>query len=130
MGVLFDFATKQCFPWELIHALHLIDDILLMDKSGHGKAELTDRVQTIAVGTFKKVQSDDEKKEVAKMINAWRVLKIFEASVLDAIHAKIRAGGPRATEILDEAANADDDDEEFPDMVEPEKSPPPEEPTA
>lgn len=126
--VLFDFATKQCFPWELIHALHLIDDILLMDNSGRYRAELTDRVQAIAVGTFKKVQSDQEKGEVAKMIHAWRVLKIFEASVLDSIHAAIRLGGARAGEILDEAANADDDDEEFPDLVDvPEKSSPLEE---
>ena len=22
--------SRQCFPWELIHALHLLDDILLM----------------------------------------------------------------------------------------------------
>merc|ERR1712087_891874 len=101
---------------------------LLMDKSGQYRAELTSRVQTIAVGTFKKVQSDEEKKEVAKMMHAWRVLRIFEASILDAITTAIRAGGARAGEILDEAANADDEDEEFPDVVEPDPSVPLEDP--
>ncbi|CAE8616713.1 unnamed protein product, partial [Polarella glacialis] len=52
--VLFDFATKQCFPWELIHALHLLDDILLMDNSGRYRAELAGRIEAIAVHSFRK----------------------------------------------------------------------------
>jgi len=117
--VLFDFATKQCFPWELIHALHLVDDILLMDNTGRYKAALIDRMQVITVGAFKKVQSEAEKKEVARMLHAWGELKIFEATVLDPIRASIRSGGARAGEILDEAAVADEDDEDFPAMVSP-----------
>ena len=39
-----EFGFRQCFPWELLHALHLLDDILLMDNTGCYKTELTDRV--------------------------------------------------------------------------------------
>jgi len=103
--VLFDFVTKQCFPWELIHALHLVDDILLMDNSCRYKAELLDRVQAMTVTAFNKVQKDSEKREVAKMLHAWRELKIFEATVVDAVRAAIRdTGGDKAAQLLSEAA--------------------------
>jgi hypothetical protein len=59
--VLYDFAVKQCFPWEIIHALHLVDDILLMDNSGRYKAELANRVQAIAVRAFTQVQTEQER---------------------------------------------------------------------
>jgi len=111
--VLNDFAMKQCFPWELIHALHLIDDILLMDNTGRYKAELTDRVQAIAVNTFRKAQSEQEKREVARMLHAWQELKIFEAPVLEAVRAAIRSGDDAsAGRILDEAVVAEEDEED------------------
>lgn len=112
--VLFDFAIKQCFPWELIHALHLVDDILLMDNTGRYKAELADRVQVVVVHAFRKVQSPQEKREVARMLHTWQELKIFEAVLLEAIRAEIRAGDVAAKLILDEATVADEDDDEAP----------------
>jgi len=112
--VLFDFAIKQCFPWELIHALHLVDDILLMDNTGRYKAELADRVQVVIVHAFRKVQSPQEKREVARMLHTWQELKIFEAVLLEAIRAEIRAGDVAAKLILDEATVADEDDDEAP----------------
>jgi hypothetical protein len=103
--VLFDFVTKQCFPWELIHALHLVDDILLMDNSSRYKAELLDRVQAMTVTAFRKVQKDSEKREVAKMLHAWQELKIFESAVVEAVRTAIRsAGGEKAARLLSEAA--------------------------
>mmetsp|Transcript_63247 Transcript_63247/g.142526 ORF Transcript_63247/g.142526 Transcript_63247/m.142526 type:complete len:428 (-) Transcript_63247:74-1357(-) len=120
--VLCDFVTKQCFPWELIHALHLVDDILLMDNTGRYKAELTDRVQVIAVNSFRKVQSEVEKREVAKMIHTWHELKIFEVALLEAIREAIRSMGVQATRILEEARAADEDEEEAPARASP--SPP------
>mmetsp|Transcript_40122 Transcript_40122/g.93188 ORF Transcript_40122/g.93188 Transcript_40122/m.93188 type:complete len:424 (+) Transcript_40122:62-1333(+) len=110
--VLYDFAVKQCFPWELIHALHLVDDILLMDNAGQYKAELTDRVQAITVNAFRKVQSFQEKREVARMLHAWQELKIFDSGVLEAIRAAIRAGDDVAAKVLDEASVAEEEDED------------------
>mmetsp|Transcript_9785 Transcript_9785/g.25690 ORF Transcript_9785/g.25690 Transcript_9785/m.25690 type:complete len:447 (-) Transcript_9785:116-1456(-) len=106
--VLYDFVTKTCFPWELIHALHLVDDILLMDSTGRYKAELLDRVQAMAVCAFRKVQKEQEKREVARMLHAWQELKIFDASVMEAIRTTIRGGGAAASQILDEAAEDDE----------------------
>lgn len=118
--VLGDFALKQCFPWELIHALHLIDDILLMDKSGNYRTELEDRVRAVAVHAFCKVQSDQEKRELAKMLHSWRVLRIFGEASLEEISAVIRRDSPKAAHFLDEAA--EDDDEIVPEPAAP--SPP------
>lgn len=110
--VLYDFAIKQCFPWELIHAFHLIDDILLMDNTGRYKLELTHRVQAITEHTFQKVESRQEKREVARMFHAWQELKIFDASVLERIRSSIFDGDAVASEILQEAVIVDDEDEE------------------
>lgn len=114
--VLFDFTTKQCFPWEMIHAFYLIDDILLMDKTGRYKAEFMDRVKDMAVIAFKKVPSDKERSEVAKMLHAWQELSIFEATVLEGTRAAVRATSASAGPILDEAAAAlaEEDDEPEP----------------
>lgn len=117
--VLFDFAVKQCFPWELIHALHLLDDILLMDNTGRYKAELADRVQEVIVHSFRKVQSQQEKREVARMLHAWQELRIFEAVLLEAIRAEIRAVDVGASVLLDEASAADEDDDEAPAVEDP-----------
>mmetsp|Transcript_87842 Transcript_87842/g.226445 ORF Transcript_87842/g.226445 Transcript_87842/m.226445 type:complete len:452 (-) Transcript_87842:57-1412(-) len=123
--VLFDFCTKQCFPWELIHALHLLDDILLMDNTGRYKACLKDRVQTVVVQAFRKVKSDQEKKEVARMLHTWQELKIFDFLVLEAVRAEIRSGGGNAAaaeaaaRILDEAAAAGDDEDDEPTLIPP-----------
>jgi len=110
--VLYDFAIKQCFPWELIHAFHLIDDILLMDKTGRYKLELTNRVQAITEHTFRQVQSRQEKREVARMLHAWQELKIFDAAVLAQIRSSIFDGDAAASEILQEAVMVDDEEEE------------------
>jgi len=117
--VLYDFAIKQCFPWEVIHALHLVDDILLMDNTGRYKAELTDRVQAITVNAFRKVQSPQEKREVARVLHAWRELKIFDVVVLEAIRSMICSDGVAAAEVLDEAAGADEDDDDAVALEEP-----------
>mmetsp|Transcript_158900 Transcript_158900/g.509653 ORF Transcript_158900/g.509653 Transcript_158900/m.509653 type:complete len:432 (+) Transcript_158900:203-1498(+) len=109
--VLLDWA-RQCFPWELIHAMHLIDDLLLMDNTGRYKAELADRVHGVAVNAFKKVPSDREKREVARMLHAWQELRIFDAALLEAIRLAIRGGGVAAARILDEVAAADEEDDE------------------
>lgn len=114
--LLCDFATKQCFPFELIHALHLVDDILLMDNTGRYKAELTDRVQAIAVSAFRKVQSPQEKREVARMLQAWQELKIFDAAVVEEIRTVIRSIGAEAGKILDEASMADEEEEPEPEV--------------
>jgi len=110
--VLYDFAVKQCFPWELIHAMHLVDDILLMDNTGRYKVELADRVQAIIVHAFRKVQSRREKREVARMLHTWQELKVFDAAVLDVIRAVISADDDAATVILNEATVADEDDDD------------------
>jgi len=110
--VLFDFAIKQCFPWELIHALHLVDDILLMDNTGRYKAELAGRVQVIMVHSFKKVQSRQEKQEVARMLHTWQELNIFDVAVLEAIRSVFRSGDATAALILDEAAVVDEDEDD------------------
>jgi len=110
--VLYDFAIKQCFPWELIHAFHLIDDIVLMDNTGRYKLELTHRVQAITEHTFRQVQSRQEKREVARMFHAWQELKIFDAFVLEQIRSSIFDGDAAASEILQEAVMVDDEDEE------------------
>lgn len=104
--VLFDFTTKQCFPWEMIHAFYLIDDILLMDKTGRYKAEFVDRVKDMAVIAFKKVPDDKERREVAKMLYAWQELSIFDPAVLEGTRAAVRATSASAGPILDEAAAA------------------------
>lgn len=125
--VLFDFVTKQCFPWEIIHALHLVDDILLMDNTGRYKAELQDRVQAISVCAFKKVQKEQEKREVAKMLHTWQELKIFDYVVIEAVRAAIRSGGgPSAGRLLDEAAKEAAEEVE----LEPASSPEPEAPAS
>lgn len=110
--LLYDFATRQCFPWELIHALHLVDDILLMDNTGRYKTEFTDRVQAIAVNAFRKVQSDQEKREIARMLHAWQELKIFDTTVLDTIRSTISSGNIEAGRILNEAGEMDEEDED------------------
>eukprot|EP00931_Biecheleriopsis_adriatica_P105207 TRINITY_DN79774_c0_g1_i1.p1 TRINITY_DN79774_c0_g1~~TRINITY_DN79774_c0_g1_i1.p1 ORF type:complete len:428 (+),score=93.36 TRINITY_DN79774_c0_g1_i1:111-1394(+) len=110
--LLADHTTKQCFPWELIHAMHLLDDILLMDKTGRYKAELAGRVQSVAVHAFRKVQSDAEKREIARMVHAWQELKIFDTAVLQSIKAAIRAVGEQAGRILDEEGDAEDEEDE------------------
>lgn len=111
--VLFDFAVKQCFPWELIHALHLVDDILLMDNTGRYKEVFRDRVQSVMVHAFKKVGAQ-EKREVARMLHTWQELKIFDVSVLDAIRCTIRSCDARASAILDDAAVAEEDEDTVP----------------
>lgn len=110
--LLADFITKQCFPWELIHALHLLDDILLMDNTGSYKTELKERIQVMAVHAFRKVQSDLERQEVARMLHAWRELKIFDAKVLSSIASTLRSNQAHS-HILDEA-DEDDADEGAP----------------
>jgi len=112
--VLVDFTTRQCFPWELIHALHLVDDILLMDNTGRYKAEFVDRVHAIAVSSFRKVQSDQERREIGRMLHAWQELKIFDPSVLEAIKATIRSSGAQAALIIDEVGTLDEDDDDAP----------------
>jgi len=110
--VLVNYVTKECFPWELIHALHLVDDILMLDNSGRYKAELLDRVQAMTVHAFKKVQKEQEKREIAKMLHVWQELRIFDAQVTQAIRSTIRNNGkPVDCKVLDEAEAAADDDE-------------------
>jgi len=111
--LLVDWA-KQCFPWELIHAMHLVDDILLMDNTGRYKTELADRVQPVAVNTFKKAQSEQEKREVVRMLHAWQELRIFDPAMLDAVRGAIRTSGEAAASLLDEPVHMDDDDEAAP----------------
>lgn len=91
--VLYDFAVKQCFPWEIIHAMHLVDDILLMDNTGRYKAELVDSIQGVAKRAFLKVQNEYERKEVAHMLQTWQELRIFDKSVLEAVKSAIRNSG-------------------------------------
>lgn len=111
--LLVDFLMKQCFPWELIHAFHLLDDILLLDNTGSYKAELSDRIQMASVHTFRKVQSAAEKREVARVLHAWRELRIISPEVADGVAATLRTlGGEAASRILDEASAPDDEDEE------------------
>lgn len=107
VGLLTDFITKQCFPWEIIHALHLLDDILLMDNTSSYKIELKDRIQGLTVQAFRKVQSDLERREVARMIHAWRELKIFDIEVLNAISKTLRSNEAHGR-ILDEEEDDDD----------------------
>lgn len=110
--VLVDFVTKQCFPWELMHALYLLDDILMMDNTGNYKAEMTNKIQAIAMHAFRKVQSVPEKQEVARMLHAWQELKIFDKAILESIRSTLRSGGEEASRILDEGATAEEDDED------------------
>ena len=107
VGLLTDFITKQCFPWEIIHALHLLDDILLMDNTSSYKIELKERIQGLTVQAFRKVQSDLERREVARMIYAWRELKIFDMEVLNAISKTLRSNEAHGR-ILDEEEEDDD----------------------
>mmetsp|Transcript_16030 Transcript_16030/g.37812 ORF Transcript_16030/g.37812 Transcript_16030/m.37812 type:complete len:439 (-) Transcript_16030:86-1402(-) len=113
--VLCDFATRKCFPWEVIHALHLVDDILLMDPTGRYKAELADRVQGLLVATYKKVKSDKEKRQVARILLTWQDLHIFDAKILEASRHAIRTSGDPSSHLLDEVqdeADVDDDDDD------------------
>lgn len=109
--LLVDFITKQCFPWELMHAMHLLDDILLMDNTGSYKTQLKKRIHAIAVHAFRKVQSELERQEVARMLHAWRELKIFEKSVLSAIHGTLRSGNEAFAHILDDAEEDEETNE-------------------
>lgn len=109
--VLYDFATRQCFPWEVIHAVHLTDDIFFMDQSGRYKLEFQDMIQGFVVAAFKKVPSDQERREVAKMLQAWQELRIFDSTVLEAAKSTIRSTSASGAKILEEAAAQDDDDE-------------------
>lgn len=108
--VLVDFVTRQCFPWELMHALYLLDDILMMDNTGNYKAEMTDKIQAIAMHAFRKVQSVAEKQEVARMLHAWQELKIFDKAILESIRSSLRSGGEEASRILAEGAAAEEED--------------------
>lgn len=104
--VLFDFAVKQCFPWEVIHAMHLLDDILLMDNTGRYKAELVDHVQGITKKAFLAAKTAQERKEVANMLQTWLELKLFDKSVVEAIKAAIRSSrGAKSLEMLDEVVD-------------------------
>lgn len=124
--VLFDFAVKQCFPWEVIHAMHLLDDILLMDNTGRYKAELVDHVQGIAKKAFLSAQTAQERKEVANMLQTWLELKLFDNSVVKAIKGAIRSTrGAKNLEMLDEAA---DEAEVAQEPARPSPSPDPEAP--
>lgn len=108
--VLYEFAVKNCFPWEIIHAMHLVDDILLMDNSGRYKVELSERVKGIAIRAFSKVQTEQEQREVARMLHTWQELKIFDTTVVEAIRAEIRSSVPAAkASILDEVYAAEED---------------------
>jgi hypothetical protein len=112
--VLRDFAVKNCFPWEIIHAMHLVDDILLMDNTGRYKAELADRVQGIAVKAFLEVQTEQERKEVIRMLQTWRELRIFEKDVFEAIKEKIRSSGrEKILKLLDEVDLSVEEDAEL-----------------
>mmetsp|Transcript_29062 Transcript_29062/g.66843 ORF Transcript_29062/g.66843 Transcript_29062/m.66843 type:complete len:370 (+) Transcript_29062:176-1285(+) len=110
--VLCDFATRKCFPWEVIPALHLVDDILLMDSTNRYKAELADKVQALLVAAFKKVKSDKEKREVGRILVTWTGLRIFEVSVLEASKSAIRSSGDRSSHLIDEVQEEADADEE------------------
>jgi len=110
--VLVDFVTKQCFPWELMHALHLLDDILMMDNTGSYKVEMSNQIQAIAVHAFRKVPSESEKQEVARMLHAWKELKTFDKAILESIGSTLRSGGEEATRILNAGAAAEDEDDE------------------
>lgn len=114
--VLFGWA-QQCFPWEHIHALHLVDDILLMDNSGRFKAEFAERVHIVALNTFRKAGSDQERREVVKMLHVWQELKIFSKEVLESIRAAIRSSGEKHAHLLDEASLAAEEEEEMPEML-------------
>jgi len=103
--------AKQCFPWELIHAMHLVDDILLMDNTGRFKAELADRVQAVVLNTFRKAPSEQEKREVVRIVHAWQGLKIFDAAVLETMRSAIGNSSPVGRRILDEVAAGEEDDD-------------------
>lgn len=108
--VLYDFAARQCFPWELIHALHLLDDILLMDNTGRYKAEFSGRLQGLLTAAFQKAQSDKDRREVARMLHAWRGLKIFDLDTFEATRSAICDGDPAIATLLDEADMVDEDE--------------------
>lgn len=111
--VLYDFAVKQCFPWEIIHAMRLVDDVLLMDNSGRYKAELVSRIQGLAVHAFVKVQSESEKREVARMLQAWQVIKIFDAGLIEATRTAIRSKSAKSAHLIDEETELVDEDAEL-----------------
>jgi len=121
--VLFEFMTKQCFPWELIHALHLVDDILLMDNTGRYKVELVQSVEIITVTAFRKAQSDLEKKEIVKMLRAWQDLRVFDSVVFEACREAVRSSSAQGGQIFDEAAETAVDEEEEIELAAPEASP-------
>jgi len=74
---------------------------------------LSDRIQMASVHTFRKVQSAAEKREVARVLHAWRELRIISSEVADGIAATLRTlGGEAASRILDEASAPDDEDDE------------------
>lgn len=65
----------------MIHALHLLDDILLMDNTSSYRMALKERalhrdlrtseprgIHSIVVHSFRKVQSDGERREVARAL--------------------------------------------------------------
>mmetsp|Transcript_56474 Transcript_56474/g.104570 ORF Transcript_56474/g.104570 Transcript_56474/m.104570 type:complete len:374 (+) Transcript_56474:196-1317(+) len=110
--VLCEFATRKCFPWEVIPALHLVDDILLMDSTGRYKTELAERVQALLVAAFKKVKSDKEKREVARILLTWQDLRIFEVAILEASRSAIRTSGDRSSHLIDEVQEEVDVDVE------------------
>merc|ERR1719369_1666729 len=82
-----------------------------MDNTCRFKVELADKVQHMAVNTFRKATSDSERKEVARILRVWHELKVFDASVLDGIRTAIRATGATVSRQFDEAEAAADDDD-------------------
>eukprot|EP00434_Breviolum_minutum_P003188 symbB.v1.2.002806.t1/scaffold91.1/size338584/11 len=78
-----------------------------MDNTSSYKIELKERIQGLTVQAFRKVQSDLERREVARMIYAWRELKIFDMEVLNAISKTLRSNEAHGR-ILDEEEEDDD----------------------
>lgn len=110
--VLADFTTKTCFPWEVMPVLHLVDDILLMDRTGQYKIELSKFARNMTVTGFKKVRGSDEKRDVANLIKAWKELRNFDDAIFQDIIGSIRKSGDSESHILDEVMNAESEDEE------------------
>jgi len=88
-------TVQECFAWEIVPILELVDDLLLYERvsrqRGGFSAEVEDILGNMIPTAWKKVEDRDRKK-VAILLRTWRELKVFSSTeTLVEVEAKVRS---------------------------------------
>jgi len=88
-------TVQECFAWEIVPILELVDDLLLYERVSRQRGGFSTEVEEIVgsmISTAWKKIEDRDRKKVAILLRTWRELKVFSSpEILVDIEARIRS---------------------------------------